>query len=308
MIEAHALVYDYPGLRALDHVGFAVATGSITALVGPNGAGKSTLLRCLSALDQPHEGHVLIDGRDIHDDPRGSHRMIGYLPDSFGLYTGLTVEQCLRHRAGTHGIRGPTQKAAAEAVAERVGATVLLGRRTETLSRGQRQRVAIAEAMIHGPKLLLLDEPASGLDPEARGDLSGMLRVIATDGVTVIVSSHILSELEDYSTHVLMLEAGRVIAHHAIDAPDTAGIIVRIELATADERLANICAAILGADPIDATAARARVRVVAETEARATLLRGLVEAGLAVSHFAPEEADLQRLYIETLRRDREARA
>jgi len=305
MIDVQSLTYDYPGLRALDRVGFRIERASITALVGPNGAGKSTLLRCISALDEPHEGRVLIDGRDVHDDPRASHRLIGYLPDTFGLYGGLTVMQCLRHRAGTHGIGGPAQAEAARRAASLMEIDDKLGRQAEELSRGQRQRVAIAEAIIHDPRVLLLDEPASGLDPEARAGLSAVLRNLAAGGVTILVSSHILAELEDYSTHLLALEGGRVAAHRPIHAAAAGAVTLQIALAAADDRLPAVLQA-AGVELLDASSQAARLRIAADPALHAALLRRLLDAGMPVSHFAAEQADLQRLYLEVLRDTRGA--
>lgn len=305
MIDVQLLTYDYPGLRALDRVDFRIEPASITALVGPNGAGKSTLLRCISALDEPHEGRVLVEGRDVHDDPRASHALVGYLPDTFGLYGGLTVLQCLRHRAGTHGIRGVAQVEAAARVARLLAIEDKLSAQAEELSRGQRQRVAIAEAIIHQPKVLLLDEPASGLDPEARAELSTVLRNLASGGVTILVSSHILAELEDYSTHLLALEQGRVVAHRPIhEAAATDKVTLQIVLAGADERLAAVLAAIPEIDIVEVSATAARLRIDADPGLQAALLRRLLEADLPVSHFAAEQADLQRLYLEALRATR----
>lgn len=308
MIDVQSLTYDYPGLRALDRVDFSIEPASITALVGPNGAGKSTLLRCISALDEPHEGRVLVEGRDVHDDPRASHALVGYLPDTFGLYGGLTVLQCLRHRAGTHGIRGLAQVEAAARVARLLAIEDKLSAQAEELSRGQRQRVAIAEAIIHQPKVLLLDEPASGLDPEARAELSTVLRNLASGGVTILVSSHILAELEDYSTHLLALEQGRVVAHRPIhEAAATDKVTLQIVLAGADDRLPPVLAA-AGAEVLEVSDRSARIRSTADPAGHAALLKSLLEAGLPVSHFAAEQADLQRLYLEALRATRGASA
>lgn len=304
MIDVQSLTYDYPGLRALDRVGFHIERASITALVGPNGAGKSTLLRCISALDEPHEGRVLVEGRDVHDDPRASHALIGYLPDTFGLYGGLTVMQCLRHRAGTHGIKGAAQVEAVRRAASLLALEDKLGAQAEELSRGQRQRVAIAEAIIHQPKVLLLDEPASGLDPEARADLSTVLRNLAAGGVTILVSSHILAELEDYSTHLLALEQGRVVAHRPIqDAAAADQVTLQVVLAGADTRLPQVLAS-AGVEVVEVSDRSARIRSAADPASHAALLKALLEAGLPVSHFAAEQADLQRLYLEALRTTR----
>ena len=168
LIQVSSLIFEYTGFRALNNVSFTIPSGSITALVGPNGAGKTTLLRCLSALEQPLNGSIIIDDIDVLEHPRLCHRKVGYLSDFFGLYERLTVRQCLHFVARAQGI---TPDACPEAIA-RVSRQLNIDDRLDVtpaeLSRGLRQRVAIAQAIIHQPKVVLLDEPASGLDPEAR--------------------------------------------------------------------------------------------------------------------------------------------
>lgn len=217
MITVTDLTFDYPGKRALEHISFSIEAGSITALVGPNGAGKSTLMRCLAALETPSSGSIQIASLDVLEFPREAHALMGYLPDFFGLYDDLTVEQCLSYHAMVQNIPKPEQKAAIERVAVRMQIQDILLQETKTLSRGQRQRLAIAQAIIHHPKVLILDEPASGLDPEARYHLSQLLVLLAQEGITMLVSSHILSELEDYCTNMLVLREGKIVKHCSID-------------------------------------------------------------------------------------------
>ena len=168
MIEVRGLLFEYPGIRALDDVSFTIESGSITALVGPNGAGKSTLLRCLAALDHPLSGQISIDGVVVLVFPRSSHRNVGSLADFFGLYNELTVKQCLLYVARAHGIPAQEEDKAVMRAAERLQIAERMHDKAGALSRGLAQRLAIAQAIVHEPKVLLLDEPASGLDPEAR--------------------------------------------------------------------------------------------------------------------------------------------
>ncbi len=213
MIEVRDVVYEYPGKRALKGVSFHLEPGSITALVGPNGAGKTTLLRCLAALDEPFSGSVTINNIDTLENPRLIHRQIGYLSDFFGLYDNLTVEQCLTFTARIHEIPRDEIGAKVKATARRLEIGDYLNAKAGTLSRGLRQRLGIAQAIIHDPTLLLLDEPASGLDPEARSSLSKLFQSLREQGMTLIVSSHILTELEDYCTSMLLLRDGRILEH-----------------------------------------------------------------------------------------------
>ena len=217
MIDISQLVFEYPGHRALDGVSLRIAEGSVTALVGPNGAGKSTLLRCIAGLEQPLSGQIQVKGISVTDQPREVHRHLGYLSDFFGLYDRLSVQRCLEYSALAMGL--PQRQAAgrAEEVAAQLGLGELLQRCPTELSRGQRQRVAIGQAIVHQPGVLLLDEPASGLDPEARGSLSQLFRQLQAQGMTLVVSSHILSELDEYCTHILSIRNGRIESHEALD-------------------------------------------------------------------------------------------
>src|SRR3954464_13961982 len=168
MIEIQGLVFEYPGRRALDGVSLSIQQGAITALVGPNGAGKTTLLRLMAALETPYGGRVTIDGLDTRDAPRAIHERLGYLPDFFGLYDALSVRRCLFYAARAHGIGAAQAGGAAEGAAARVGLSDRMEQAAGSLSRGLRQRLAIAQAIVHRPRVLLLDEPAAGLDPQAR--------------------------------------------------------------------------------------------------------------------------------------------
>ncbi|MEZ0223443.1 MAG: ABC transporter ATP-binding protein [Alphaproteobacteria bacterium] len=213
MITVEKLNFDYPDKRALFDVSFTIARGSVTALVGPNGAGKTTLLRCLAALERYHSGKITIGGYDVADHPREVHHLTGYLSDFFGLYDALTLRQCLTYMAWCQKIPALDVKKRVIDLAMETGIDKRLDERAGTLSRGYRQRLGIALALIHDPKLIILDEPASGMDPEARIHLSQMMRRLRQAGKTMIVSSHILNELEDYCTDMLVIHNGRVAEH-----------------------------------------------------------------------------------------------
>jgi len=184
MIRVADLTFDYPTRRALEAVGFEIAAGSVTALVGPNGAGKTTLLRCLAGLDQPMSGRIEVHGVDVLAEPREAHEHMGYLSDFFGLYEELTVRRGLEYMARSRG----SSAAGAPEVAVRLGLGGYLDEPAGQLSRGLRQRLAIAQAIVHRPAVLLLDEPASGLDPEARLRLGELFIELRDAGMTLLVS------------------------------------------------------------------------------------------------------------------------
>jgi len=311
VIAADDLVYDYPGARALDHVSFEVAPGTITALVGPNGAGKTTLLRCLAALDRPASGQIFLDGLDVGEHPRESHRKLGYLSDFYGLYDELTVRQCLVYHAAIHDIAPDAQADAIARTVARMSLGELLNRRAAQLSRGQRQRLAIAQAIIHDPAALLLDEPAAGLDPEARWSLSSLISDLAKGGMTLIVSSHILSELEDYSTHVMIIRGGRLVLHkplseaaaaigsHADLAGESAArqTCMRVEIAAADPGFERVLKDFKPATRVAVHGTSASVFIPGDADARTALLRHCVGAGLRVVAYAEDRARVEEIYF-----------
>jgi len=298
MIVVERLVFDYPTKRALHGISFQIEAGSITALVGPNGAGKTTAMRCIAGLEQPSSGYVAVNGIDVFREPRQAHEQLGYLSDFFGLYDALSVRQCLMHAADSHRLSTARREQRIELVARQLGIADRLGERAGTLSRGLRQRLAIAQAMVHDPKVLLLDEPAAGLDPEARHELSGVLTALRRAGMTLIVSSHILTELEDYSTDMLIIHGGRVLEHKPIgQATGRAGKVVRIELAQGLPDLAARLAGIAGLEILSSDGSGARVRLDDSAAARAELLQRLIQAGLPVSGLAVEHESLQDSYL-----------
>lgn len=302
MIEAESLVYDYPSKRALDGVSFTVRPGDVLALVGPNGAGKTTLLRLLAALDRPFSGRVRVDGRDAVLEPRRVHERIGYLPDFFGLYDDLTVARCLTYAARARGVPANAVAAAVAKAAARVGLADRLGARASELSRGLRQRLAIGQAIVHEPSALLLDEPAAGLDPEARSSLSGLILALAAEKMAIIVSSHILAELEDYCSAMLILREGKLVRGGPIHAGGGPGMTrIRIAMPAADPRLEQVLIAIPELQVLELGDAGAIVELRADMEAAADLLTAIVRAGVRVSAFAQERQSLEQVYLGAAR-------
>jgi ABC-2 type transport system ATP-binding protein len=298
MIVAQSVTYEYPNFRALTDVSFTVGEGAIAALIGPNGAGKTTLLRCLAALELPYTGTVLVDGIDTAAHPREVHKRIGYLSDLFGLYDDLTVARSLRYAALANGVEPPRVGEAVARAAARVGLSDRLDATAGTLSRGLRQRLGIAQAMIHDPTVLLLDEPASGLDPEARHGLSELLKALRAQGMTLLVSSHILSELEDYATEVLFVRDGRLVQHTPLGAAaGTPSVRMRVDLARPVPELRAALAAVPGAKVEAADDLHAILVTDVDAEARCAVLAALVAAGLPVSGFAEHRERLQDSYL-----------
>jgi ABC-2 type transport system ATP-binding protein len=301
MIEVKDVIYDYPTARALHGVSFKVEAGAVLAMVGPNGAGKTTLLRCMAALDNPTEGTISVAGLDTRVDPRGVHAAIGYLPDFFGLYDDLTVRRALTYAARSRGVSEARTEAAVEAAAARVQLSDRLEMRAGELSRGLKQRLAIAQTIVHDPRVLLLDEPAAGLDPEARRALSDLILRLAGEGMTIVVSSHILAELEDYSTQMLMIRDGKVAGGGVVAAGAGARDGLRVSVVFADppadlaDRLAAIGVTLEHHEGDEA------ILLAADGEDDAALLAKLVGAGLKVRSFQPTRRTLEDAYLAEVR-------
>jgi len=294
MIEIRDLVFEYPGHRALAGITLDIVQGSITALVGPNGAGKTTLLRGMAALETPYAGRVTIDGLDTSEAPRAIHAKLGYLPDFFGLYDALSVRRCLTYAARAHGIGVRAAAGAAEAAAARVGLSDRMEQAAGALSRGLRQRLAIAQTIVHQPKVLLLDEPAAGLDPKARRDLSQLLLALRDGGMTLVVSSHILAELEDYSDRMVIVDHGRIAGGQSIALKT--GARLRIRLVAPREDLKDFLLG-QGAHVVNSGPDHALVTMQADASARAALLKTLIEAGFAVADFTEDTRALEDVYF-----------
>jgi len=307
--RVRGLGYEYPGVRALSGVSFALHRGTVTALVGPNGAGKTTLLRCLAGLDAPLEGAVEVAGVDVLDRPREAHRKLGYLSDFFGVYEALTVARCLAHAAAMQGVAEAEIDGAVRRTAQRLGLADRLGQAAGTLSRGLRQRLAIGQALIHGPQLLLLDEPAAGLDPEARHSLAALFRTLREEGMTLMVSSHILAELDEYSTHMLVIRGGEVVEQRALEGGAGPGERrLRLRLAAPRADLAATLGALTGVRVVEAGEREAVITLAGDETAQAALLAALLGAGLAVAEFAAERENLHDSYLRTVRPGEGARA
>ena len=301
-ISVSGVTYIYPGTRALDNVSFEITRGSVTALAGPNGAGKTTLLRCVAGLDRPLSGNISVAGIDVLEEPRLAHARMGYLSDFFGLYDALTVRQSLAHAASANGVTEEKLAATVVETATRLDIAERLEQRCSALSRGLRQRVAIGQAIVHAPEVLLLDEPASGLDPEARHTLAALFTRLKNEGMTLVVSSHILAELDEYSTHMLVLRNGRMIEHRPLSGTvaQTGAQQIRVKLARPHAPLQEALTALAGVRVIECNALDALLAIDGSASEQSDVLRALVSGGVPVSGFAEEHENLHQSYLRSV--------
>ena len=203
-------------ISAIEDVSFRADDGRITGLLGPNGAGKSTTLRILASLLRPDAGSAVVDGHDVAADPVSVRRQIGYLPHNAGVYPRLTSRENLIYYARMCGMSGRDSEQRAEKLITEMGMQAFADRRTEGFSQGQRTRVALGRALIHNPRTLILDEPTNGLDVMATRSLRTLLRQLRDAGHCVLISSHIMQEIERLSDHVVIISEGRIVASGSV--------------------------------------------------------------------------------------------
>jgi len=213
MIELSHVSRNFGTFRAVNDVSFSIPTGQIVGLLGPNGAGKTTTMRMITGFLSPSDGKILIDGTDISEAPVEAKKKIGYMPESAPLYSDMIVEDYLRYIAEIHG-EDPEEKV--PVLCAECGLKEVMNKNISDLSRGNRQRVALAHSLMHDPEILILDEPTSGLDPNQVEDVRAIIREIGKTR-TVIISTHILSEVETLCSRAIIISGGKLVADSPID-------------------------------------------------------------------------------------------
>jgi ABC-2 type transport system ATP-binding protein len=284
-------------IQAVRNVTLQAHAGRVTGLVGPNGSGKTTLLLMLASLLAPDAGSIRIDGVDPVSEPHAARALIGWMPDTLGAWGSLTSRETLVVTAQLYGMPKPAAAARADALLEEVGLTPLANSAAKVLSRGQKQRLGLARALVHEPRVLLLDEPASGLDPQARIDLRVLLRRLAAEGRTILVSSHILSELEEVVDDAVFMLGGETVDTGRVEAASRRARPWRVRIAGVEAS----DAASLVAQTLSTEARADRRDVIVEFDSddtAASALRALVAADLAVAEFAAAQGSLEHTFLD----------
>ncbi|HLF24999.1 MAG TPA: ABC transporter ATP-binding protein [Anaerolineae bacterium] len=215
-IETHDLTRRYGRLLAVDHLNLQVPRGALFGFIGPNGAGKTTTLRMLAGLLEPSAGEIWVNGQRIDQDWRATRQAIGYMPDFFGVYNDMLVWEYLDFFARCYQMPTARRTTMVDELLDLVNLTDKREANVQALSRGMQQRLCLAHALVHDPQILLLDEPASGLDPRARVEMRELLKELAAMGKTIIISSHILAELAEMCTQIGIVEKGQLVACGAL--------------------------------------------------------------------------------------------
>jgi ABC-2 type transport system ATP-binding protein len=306
LISAKSLRVDYEGITAVDDLDIDVAAGQIYGLVGPNGAGKTSTIKALAGILEPTYGEIRINGIDMDVSPEAGWNSLGYMPDFPPVYENLTVQQYLevfatahlvpRHERLRRGLRWVTQ----------VGLEEKWHTMVRDLSRGMRQRLVLAKSLLHEPSVLLLDEPASGMDPIGRIELRNVLKEAASQGAAVLISSHILTELSDMCTAIGVMEKGRMVVSGTLDDIRRHGgmksqLYVRVaeESDAIQEKLrSRLEACTVLEEPTPSSATEWAADFEGTDEDAAALLEDLIAAGIPVADFHVEKRSIEDIFMK----------
>jgi ABC-2 type transport system ATP-binding protein len=300
MLEVKNLHKTFGGFTAVQGISFNLKPGDIFGFIGSNGAGKTTTIRMISTLLEPTSGTATLNGIDILENPMQIRRMIGYMPDFFGLYDDVKVWEYLDFFASIYGVQ--KRDKVIDEVLELTDLTVKKYSFVQSLSRGMQQRLCLARCLVHDPKLLLLDEPASGLDPRARAELKELIAELGRMGKIVIVSSHILPELSDFCNCVGIIEKGNLLAFG-----DVASVVrsirptklVRVQCISDMARLEEMVARAQNVQKCETVGkGEILVELTGDELDQASFLKAMVDAGHQIVNFSEDQANLEDVFLK----------
>jgi ABC-2 type transport system ATP-binding protein len=300
VIRVENLTKVYGKRIALDDVSFVVPEGEIFGFVGPNGAGKTTTLRILAALLEPTSGSAFIDGADVIQQPERVHSRLGYMPDFFGVYDQLSVAEYLDFYASCYRQPKQRRKVVVDNLLELVDLAERRDQLVDTLSRGLKQRVCLARALVHDPAVLLLDEPASGLDPRARVEMREILKELQSMGKTIVISSHILPELTELCSMIGIIDQGRMRATGPVKdviQQLTSGRRLRIGVLGKKRTAAAVLSKLASVRSVDSVNGSLEASYDGEEGTAADILQALTRAGIRVSEFSPLVGGLEDAFL-----------
>lgn len=307
IIQTKNLVKKFGKFTAVDGLSLEVPAGSIYGFVGPNGAGKTTTMRMLTTLTRPTSGEAWVNGHSVVDEPRAVRKSIGYMPDEFGVYDDMRVWEYLDFFAACYDIPEAERKRLIDDLLQLVDLTHRRDDMVDKLSRGMKQRLSLARTLAHDPSVLILDEPASGLDPRARVEIRELLVELAKMGKTIFFSTHILADVSEICTHIGIVEAGKMIAQGSMDEMraqlqphrEITVTLLNQQAVEMVKALVSDYVGVLGVTDMEPKGGRSRVRIdyTGDDEGVAALSQKLAGAGVAVLGFAEETRDLEAMFM-----------
>jgi len=301
MIETKKLSRNFGDLVAVDNLDLNIEAGDIFGFIGPNGAGKTTTMRILVTLLEPTSGAAFIDGLDVSKKGREVRRRVGYMPDFMGVYDDLKVFEYLEFFAAAFGIEYRKRKSIVDGVLELTDLQSKRNTAVDSLSRGMQQRLGLARVLIHDPKVLILDEPASGLDPRARIEIRELLRELKRMGKTIMISSHILSELEEICDRVGIIEHGRLVFGGTLEEiRPRLGIHskVRVKVLGDQTTAVELLSALPQVQQVDVVGDYLAVTFREGETTDGTIARTLVGGGVDLVYLQPEQLKLDDAFLK----------
>ena len=300
MIEARDLTKKYGELYAIHKIDLKLERGDVFGFIGPNGAGKTTTMRILATLLNPTWGEAYVGGYSIYSKPKEIRRIIGYMPDFFGVYDNMKVIEYLEFFAAAYRIKGHARRKICDEVLELVDLGYKREALVTSLSRGMTQRLGLARVLLHDPQVLLLDEPASGLDPRARIEIRGLLKELRNMGKTIMVSSHILPELADICNKVGIIERGELHYNDTVDELMKLvrqQTVLRIGIAGDNDPAAALIEQASYVEKVEAHDGQLRVTLVVGEHDYSELSKALVDAGHRLTRLTEEEINLETAFM-----------
>jgi ABC-2 type transport system ATP-binding protein len=304
MIELRRLHRFFGTVRAVDDISFDVHRGQVFGYIGPNGAGKTTSMRILATLDLPSYGDALVDGFSVINDPERVRRRLGFMPDYFGTYPNVNCREYLDFFARAYGLHGRERKRALDKVMSFTRLDGLAEKPTRGLSKGMKQRLCLGRAMIHDPAVLILDEPAAGLDPRARIELRIMIRELAAEGKTILISSHILTELAEMCDQVGIIEQGRLLAVGSVEEIRQAQRThsdVKVRVLGGGQPLSVWLAQRADVEQIEVDGELVHFSHQGDRREEAALLKEMIAAGFEVVEFGCKQKSLEDVFMQVTR-------
>jgi ABC-2 type transport system ATP-binding protein len=301
MIKTYNLRKNYASLTAVKDVNITLSKGEILGLVGPNGAGKTTLLKMLSTLIEPTTGSALIMGHDIFKEKLQIRRHIGYLPDFFNLYDDLKLRELLYFFAHTYGVPEEEREERINIALEETDLFMKQNDFIKNLSRGMTQRLGLAALLVHEPAIFLLDEPASGLDPQARITLRTILKKLAAKGKTIIISSHILTELDGFCSHIAIMNKGELLLHEKVDIVQSqikGRRSLKVTVLNKVEEALKIIKNFSGVSKVSNTNKTFSAEYLGDDELIANINTELVKNGVKVVNIIREKKNFEDLFMQ----------
>jgi ABC-2 type transport system ATP-binding protein len=291
---------NFGATRAVDDVSFTFSSGQVVGFVGPNGAGKTTTMRILATLDEPTAGDALIDGVSVVEEPERARHLVGYVPDSLPTHRDMSVHEYLDFFARAYGLKGLHRAKVIDEVEEFTGLAGLRDKMLVALSKGMKQRVSLARALLHDPAVLVMDEPAAGLDPRARIELRELLRVLSSQGKAILISSHILTELAEICHAAVIIERGSVLMAGAIgdlleNGASRRTVLIRVR--DGQEKLHRELLETPGIEKVNFVGEEIAAEVNGDEEACCDLLAALVGRGYRVVEFKLQRANLEEIFM-----------